>query len=108
MHRQPTVTKQKTLAFYNKYAETITNKTDTHTLRPRDTPGAWPKFELGGLGVTSVCVNDAVKDGCEGDEVFIHWSQSWTILDNAVFSRSRQQKKVWRLGERCIKRETPM
>lgn len=46
----------------------------------------------------SACVNDTVKDACDEDKGFIHWSQSCAILDNAVLSRSGKHKTIRYLG----------
>lgn len=64
------------------------------TLRPDDVPCPWLKFALGGLeGVMSIWDNgivvDVEEDDTDGD--CIQASESWAILDKAVFSRSEYQ-----------------
>lgn len=67
------------------------------TLRPIDVPCTWLKFARGGLaGVMSIWDNgifiDVEEDDTELD--FIQGSESWAILDKAVFSRSENQNKI--------------
>lgn len=69
------------------------------TLRPNDVPCTWLKLALSGLaGVMSIWDNGLFIDVKEDDADldFIQGSESWEILDKAVFSRSENQNKLSR------------
>lgn len=60
-----------------------------HTLRPNEF------CVLGGpVGVNSAHTDGELNDVGEDDWGFIHWSQSWFILDKAVLSRSASHNYI--------------